>query len=51
MTVLEENINKFLQEQGFKAIIQRLENNSFIKKNIGESVNIKEKTKEVSIIY
>ena len=40
-----EDINKFLLEQGFKAIIQRLENNPFIKKNIDESVNIKEKTK------
>ena len=28
-----ENINRFLVEQGFKAIIQRLENNSFINKN------------------
>ena len=41
-----EGINKFLLEQGFKVIIQRLENNSLIiKKNINESINIKEKTK------
>ncbi len=40
-----EDINKFLLEQGFKATIQRLENNPFINKNIDESVNIKEKTK------
>jgi len=40
-----EDINKFLLEQGFKAIIQRLENNPFINKNIDESANIKEKTK------
>ena len=40
-----ESINEFLLEQGFKAIIQRLENNSFIKKNMGGTVNIKEKTK------
>ena len=32
-----EDINKFLLEQGFKAIIQRLENNPFINKNIGMS--------------
>ena len=31
-----ENINQFLLEQGFKAIIQRLENNSFINKNVDQ---------------
>ena len=32
-----ENIKKFLIEQGFKTIIQRLENNSFINKNLNIS--------------
>ena len=40
-----EDINKFLLEQGFKSIIQRLENNSFIKKNIDLPINKKEKPK------
>jgi DNA polymerase-1 len=43
-----ESINDFLQEQGFKAIQQRLENNSFI--NTSDSNNIDKiiKAKEIS---
>jgi DNA polymerase-1 len=37
-----ENINRFLVEQGFKAIIQRLENNSFINKNLDKIINKKQ---------
>jgi len=36
-----EKINKFLLEQDFKSIIQRLKNNSFIKKNVDYSDNSK----------
>ena len=38
-----ENINQFLLEQGFKAIIQRLENNSFIKTTTDQSLKNTEK--------
>ena len=40
-----ESINKFLLEQGFRAIIQRLENNSFIKKNNDTVINKQENSK------
>ena len=40
-----ESINKFLLEQGFKAIIQRLENNVFINKNNNITIDKQENLK------
>jgi len=40
-----ENINQFLLEQGFKAIIRRLENNSFINNNVGQLIKKQESFK------
>ena len=44
-------MNNFLIEQGFKAIIQRLENNSFINKNVETNLknNNSSKAKYITI--
>ncbi|PPR53182.1 MAG: DNA polymerase I, partial [Alphaproteobacteria bacterium MarineAlpha5_Bin6] len=46
-----KSISEFLIKQGFKAIIQRLENNSFINKNLDENIKNKAniKTKYITI--
>ena len=46
-----ESMNNFLIEQGFKAIIQRLENNSFINKNVETNLknNNSSKAKYITI--
>ena len=48
-----QNIRKFLDDQGFRAVIQRLENNSFINKKISNTKinNLKTKLKYKSIIH
>jgi len=42
-----ENLSKFLSNQGFKSIAERLKNNSFIKKHVSEEVKNKELKKNI----
>ena len=44
----KKSINDFLQEQGFKAIQQRLENNSFINNDDQNYINVVDKTVKIT---
>ena len=45
-----DNLSKFLSNQGFKSIAERLKNNSFIKNNISETIEKKELNKKYILI-
>ena len=47
---INENLSKFLSNQGFKSISERLKNNSFIRTKIAETLDTKELNKKYTVI-